>query len=321
MFEVLGITATEESVYEFLIDRGSVAIDDILETGERAAVRRAVDTLETMGLIHRAPGAGQVYVAAPPEHAIEMLVTQRIGQLHTLRARADELAARHRRAAQALDPAGLLEVISGVEAVRQLWFQLNETATRSLEVFDAPPYALEVEGSVVDQQSRLQDSVTVRTVYEQTLFDDPVHVRRIFDGVAAGEQARVARVPLKMLIVDRDWGFLPLTHAGSRTPEALLLVRRSVLLDSMIALFDSVWDSAAELRPIDADAGGDDGVDAPDLKQLARLLATGMTDTAIAHHLGLSERTLRRRIKDLLDELRAQSRFQAAARAAERGWL
>lgn len=38
---VLGITATEEAVYEFLIDRGSVAIDDILETGERAADRRS----------------------------------------------------------------------------------------------------------------------------------------------------------------------------------------------------------------------------------------------------------------------------------------
>ena len=45
------------------------------------------------------------------------------------------------------------------------------------------------------------------------------------------------------------------------------------------------------------------------------------TDTAIARHLAISERTLRRRLKDLMDELGVDSRFVAGVRAVERGWL
>ena len=47
----------------------------------------------------------------------------------------------------------------------------------------------------------------------------------------------------------------------------------------------------------------------------------GMTDTAIAYHLGVSDRTVRRRIKDLMAELRVDSRFAAGVKAAERGWI
>ncbi len=46
-----------------------------------------------------------------------------------------------------------------------------------------------------------------------------------------------------------------------------------------------------------------------------------MSDTAIARHLGVSQRTVRRRIKELMDELRFDSRFLAAVRAGDRGWL
>lgn len=46
-----------------------------------------------------------------------------------------------------------------------------------------------------------------------------------------------------------------------------------------------------------------------------------MTYTAIARHLDVSDRTLRRRLKDLMDELGVDSRFVAGVRAMERGWL
>lgn len=130
----------------------------------------------------------------------------------------------------------------------------------------------------------------------------------------------MARVPLKLAIIDREWAMLPLLHAAGQTPEATVIVRRSVLLDSMLALFESVWQQGMEVKPV----GGElllAGTAEDDLRQIARLLATGMTDIAIGHHLGISQRTVRRRIKDLMDELRVDSRFAAGVRAAERGWL
>lgn len=58
-----------------------------------------------------------------------------------------------------------------------------------------------------------------------------------------------------------------------------------------------------------------------DTRQLLTLLASGLKDDAIARQLGLSTRTMRRRIRTLLDELSAANRFQAGVQAARRGWL
>ena len=54
---------------------------------------------------------------------------------------------------------------------------------------------------------------------------------------------------------------------------------------------------------------------------LLRQLAAGAKDEQIARTLGLSLRTVRRRVADLMIELGADTRFQAGVEAARRGWL
>ncbi len=54
---------------------------------------------------------------------------------------------------------------------------------------------------------------------------------------------------------------------------------------------------------------------------LLQLLSLGAKDEAAARHLGVSVRTVRRMIADLMRRMDARSRFQAGILAAERGWL
>jgi len=54
---------------------------------------------------------------------------------------------------------------------------------------------------------------------------------------------------------------------------------------------------------------------------LVRQLASGAKDEQIARTLGLSLRTVRRRVADLMIELGVDTRFQAGAEAVRRGWL
>ena len=54
---------------------------------------------------------------------------------------------------------------------------------------------------------------------------------------------------------------------------------------------------------------------------LLRQLAAGAKDEQIARTLGLSLRTVRRRVADLLIELGVDTRFQAGVEAVRRGWL
>ena len=324
MLEPLGFGRVETQVYELLADQGRLTtsgVHALVPELDAARVVEALDSLVSHGLVRRLAAPDQEYVVAPPDYAVEVLIAERMSALQAVRERSLELAARVRTLAQDTDPTELIEIVSGEGSVRHLFMQVIKSARWEIAVFDRPPYAAQVDETMTRQAERLSaGGLRLRTVFDRSLLDEPEHVQRILQGVERGELARVAEVPLKLALIDGEWGMLPLLHARGGTPEAVVIVRRSVLLDSMMALFESVWQHAVEVRPRSDDqlvTGSSEG----ELRQLAQLLAAGMTDTAVARHLDISERTLRRRLKDLMTELGVDSRFAAGARAAERNWL
>lgn len=324
MLETLGFSPVEAALYELLVTHGRMTLDEVLAQSEvePERQRRALNALVAKGLVRQLAAPAHEYVVAPPEQAIEVLIAEQMSALRAVRARSAELAARVRRVTQHADPTELIEVVSGDGAARQLFLQVVKTAREELAIFDRPPYAASPTEGLEEQAERMTaDRLRLRTVFDRSLLEDPVHVRRMLAGIANGEQGRVATVPIKLAIIDREWGMLPLVHADGVTPEAVVIVRKSVLLDSMLALFESVWQNAAEIRPQTDDELTLLTTDEADLRQVAHLMAVGMTDLAIARHLGISERTVRRRIKDLMNELRVDSRFLAGVRAAQRGWV
>ncbi|MGV9897775.1 helix-turn-helix domain-containing protein, partial [Streptomyces tendae] len=56
-------------------------------------------------------------------------------------------------------------------------------------------------------------------------------------------------------------------------------------------------------------------------RRLLRLLAGGATDEVAARELGISRRTLFRRLQVLMARLGAANRFQLALQAQRAGWL
>jgi DNA-binding NarL/FixJ family response regulator len=54
---------------------------------------------------------------------------------------------------------------------------------------------------------------------------------------------------------------------------------------------------------------------------LVMLLSQGHTDDSAAKRLGVSERTCRRMMADMMERLGARSRFEAGLLAAREGWL
>ena len=80
------------------------------------------------------------------------------------------------------------------------------------------------------------------------------------------------------------------------------MVHRSSLVDALGELFELPRRDAIPV--VDEDAADPD-------PQLMALLSAGLKDDAIARHLHLSTRTVRRRIADLMADLGARTRFQA----------
>ena len=58
-----------------------------------------------------------------------------------------------------------------------------------------------------------------------------------------------------------------------------------------------------------------------ELRMLEALVRTGSTDETVAARLGLSARTLSRRLDSVMAKLGARSRLQAGYRLAQAGWL
>ncbi|MFT4081957.1 MAG: LuxR C-terminal-related transcriptional regulator [Nocardioides sp.] len=132
--------------------------------------------------------------------------------------------------------------------------------------------------------------------------------------VEAGEEIRLLPdVPSRLLVIGESCGVLPepLGHAG--TPR--LVVRQRGIVEALALLFDLLWAGGTRLEELDNDRAETTRA------LLVEQLATGAADEQIARRLGVSLRTVRRRVADLMVELGVESRFQAGVEAVRRGWL
>lgn len=234
-----------------------------------------------------------------------------------------QLADRYRAARLAADPHQVVEVVTTRDATLRRWEQLQRSARHQVRSFDRPPFVGDPRSNPVECEL-LEAGVLYRCVYHPDGFALPGRPEALRALIAAGEQARVAAtVPVKMFIADDTLGLLPLEMNGSA--ESCLVIHASSMLDTLIALFEQVWDRAVAIHPDGAlPAGalpGGSAKPSADDRALLSLLAAGLTDAAIARQLGMHPRTIQHRVRDLLDRLGAATRFQAGLQAARRGWL
>ena len=125
----------------------------------------------------------------------------------------------------------------------------------------------------------------------------------------AGEQVRViSDLPTRLFVIGSTHAILPEPLGFADEPR--LLVRQPALVESLILLFELMWDRAAPVPDLDL------GEARPDLRRfLLQQLASGAKDEQIARALGISLRTVRRRVASLLIELGVDNRFQAGVEA------
>ncbi|MBW3664433.1 MAG: hypothetical protein KY469_15135 [Actinobacteria bacterium] len=318
----VGLTEAEEGIYRALVRRRHASAAEISrDVGTTAAqVRRAMEQLEAKGFVSRMPGRKVTFVAGPPEVAVEAAIHRQLEGIERARQTAHRLADEFRSGSVAGAPVEVVEVVLGREAVVQRWAQLQQLATEELLAFDRPPYSRPTPEANPDEDVALRRGVRYRIVYSREALEWPGMLPHIERYMAAGEHARVlAEVPMKLDIVDRKLGLVPLTLDDPGRMEGALLVNPSPLLEGLEVLFETLWDRAV---PLDAALGVEPEPDAisDEHAELLALMAAGLKDAAIARQLGVGLRTVHRRVAALLDALGAETRYQAGLQAARRGW-
>ncbi|MER5523607.1 helix-turn-helix transcriptional regulator [Streptomyces sp. NPDC002677] len=155
----------------------------------------------------------------------------------------------------------------------------------------------------------------------------PAHLRDLEN---AGASVRIAAVlPVRLVIADRR---VALVSTPSMEQEgSAVRLESGAFPEVLVRFFDHLWvHEAVPLSPavegvmegggeVD-EASGSDRLTSRE-QALLRLMAKGLKDEVIARDLGVSPRTLRRLIADLMRRLDCESRFQAGVEAAARGWL
>src|SRR6266700_1472921 len=311
----LGIAPTDELAYRALLRHGSADLAELsrLTKISAGALRRVVARLEDEGLVSRLTGRRLRHVA------IEAIAARREEEIARARSSVSVLADEtYERSAS--PPEELLEVVTGQGAVGRSFMQLNLAARHDVRALVRPPFAADVSQAPVTQDTALRRGVTARSIYDVSAFETPGLLEAARGLVEQGEEARVGTVPIKLVIVDSKRAMLPLTSGDRDAAQSAVVVHESTLLDALIALFEMMWRASSPLRWTGQGAEADERLSGGDAEILS-LLSAGLKDETVARQLGLSLRTLQRRVSELFDVFGARTRFQAGYSVSRDGFL
>jgi predicted transcriptional regulator len=315
VLSILGLGVVEEAAYRHLVGRSAVTLEKLAaDLGQDLAdVRRNLRVLVERGLVVQ---TGDRFCAAPPAVALGALLRERRDELRAAELDLIRLVDEYR--ARATDGAAgdLIEVITDVEAVKHRFFQIQQAARQEFRSMVVPGLCVVPPAKNEAGEAGLRRGVRYRSIVDQDVLAAPGAAAAVACSVAAGEEIRVVgRVPVKLVIADQAVAMVPLLSGANTAPESVL-IRASGLLDALVAYFDDTW---ARAYPAGAPAQPGDGIDDTD-RRLVTLLLAGLTDQAVASQLGMSLRSVQRRISTLMSSVGAATRIQLGWHAARNGW-
>lgn len=327
MLNVLGLNKFQEQVYRQLVQLPSASVPQLAMKlhHEDSLVQSALGALEVLGLVACSVATPEHYIASPPELALGSLIAEQQQDIRRAELELHTLTDMFHKAAAGRMNTDIIDVVRGAQAVAQHFAQLQRGSRQEVcALVKSDVVAVDTEENT-DEGAAILRGVDYKVVVESEAFNKPGFAHQAAETSAAGEQIRVTdTLPLRLLISDRKLALVPLRPEASANQEVgALLIRPSGLLDALCALFDLTWQRAQPIYdPLtgSSQAGAGLGIDELD-QHLLVLLRAGITDKAISGQLGLSLRTVQRRLQLLMSRAEVTTRFQLGLAAAQRGWL
>ncbi|GAA1709021.1 helix-turn-helix domain-containing protein [Kribbella yunnanensis] len=324
MQDGLLLDAREERAYRLLVGLSAARSTELAEVAELSP-QEAVEVLQRLqakGLVAVSQSADEpVFRALPPDVALGTTLLRRQESLEAARKTVAVLSEEFRASASRRDAHHLVEVVVGAAALRERLRDLQESAREEILWFcRANPLAMQGAENT-EEYGALSRGVRYRAIYERALLETPGELDTIAEGISWGEEARtLPTLPVRLAIVDRATAVCPLVRddeLGIGEPTAAV-ISRGQLLDAVLALFESHWEMAT---PVTMHTAEQTGVLDDHERFLLSLLVAGVPDKSIASQLGISRRTVQRRLDRLMSLAGVDTRTGLAYQAAKRDWL
>jgi DNA-binding NarL/FixJ family response regulator len=216
-------------------------------------------------------------------------------------------------------PSVLTQLLTDRDEIAERWLTSIHTVQctyRAIAVHD-PDQTAPILPSPLASQC---DSMHFRELCTPEFLADPRGAEAVRAATEAGIEVRTAQsLPIRMLIVDDHFALVGLVPTGTT---GALLVRSAVLIAALTQYYDQLWSAATPVvLPGAAKSGPASNQLGTTERGVLSLLVHGLKDEAIARHLGLSVRTVRRHISTVMEFVDAPTRFAAGAAAQRLGLL
>lgn len=322
----LGLTEEQEQIYRLCLREPGIGLDGLIDQlGLPPAVARSeLHRLRELGLLRKQTDG---LAAADPDVAVARLLDLRLHELHEKFQRVTQLqplvaSLRAERGEQrgpavvgidqVTDPAKIRDRVDDLAFFAREEVSLVEpgTALRQEEIEETRPRVLRC----------LRRGLSVRTVLVRKVLDDPPTVAYLRELESHGARVRlVSHTTARIQMYDRRTAVVPV-HPEDNSRGALF-AEESVLVSNILAMFESIWAESVDMVSLLGERRPDENGPSELERMVLRAMCSGGKDEAGARELGVSVRTYRRYIADLMQLLGAGNRPQAALLARERGWI
>lgn len=176
----------------------------------------------------------------------------------------------------------------------------------------------EIRERIAADRRRLVPRPAAYKLHNPAALADEESERRLVEIAKGGASVRICTTPLphETIIVDRRTAIL--AGPPENGVREYTVVRSPSVVKGVVSLFWATWETSADLADYRRERPP---ALSEESRRILRLLAGGLKDEAAARQLGMSLRTYRRRVAEILTLLDAGSRFQAGLRAHELGLI
>ncbi|MFC9325232.1 LuxR C-terminal-related transcriptional regulator [Kitasatospora sp. NPDC057015] len=302
--------AARQLYLAILAEGGAIPVTTV-DPSDEAALRQLIDT----GLLM--PNAVDAsYTAVSPRAVSDRIGAELRSEATRLLVRAEGLPTELESLTKAYESVprlpgqhGDATLVEGREAIRQRIAELLSDCKEGLltaQPGSRPPMTMAL--SLRQDVPLLASGRTLRTLYQPMAVLDGTAADYALEVTRLGARLRVLDEPFqRMIIIDRSIAVVPAADDHSRAA----FISDPAAVAFLVAVFERDW---ARADSVEWDAALSKGPARLAADRVGRLLATGLTQRAVATRLGLSERTVAAHIARLRERHGAQTLFQL-------GWL